>query len=204
MNKKSLMKSFVNIVTSIRFLYTLFLPSLISNISDKAFIVTIFLLFATDYIDGALARKYKVQTIYGSVMDAIADKTLCVMLLILLVMKKDYFAFILIGELVIGSINIFANIFGKNTRSSKLGKIKMWIISLTIILGYMQLFSMLKSITLFVVITVLTQIITAIDYIFLAIKSEKNTNSSFKREINSFAELKYILFDTNYYFENVK
>ena len=44
----------------------------------------------TDFIDGKLARKYKVQTIYGSNMDTIADKALSIGLIILLLQKNKY------------------------------------------------------------------------------------------------------------------
>ena len=81
------MKILVNVITTFRFLYTMILPILKGRISRLAFIINIALLFLTDFIDGALARKFKVQTLYGSVMDTIADKTLSIILIVLLIKK---------------------------------------------------------------------------------------------------------------------
>lgn len=53
------MKIFVNIITTIRFTYALFLPILKNKISEVAFVINIAILFLTDSIDGILASKWK-------------------------------------------------------------------------------------------------------------------------------------------------
>ena len=56
------MKVLVNLITTLRFVYTLLLPLIKAKVSRNAFIINIVVLFLTDTIDGFLARKFKVQT----------------------------------------------------------------------------------------------------------------------------------------------
>lgn len=193
------MKIFVNLITTIRFAYTLILPIIKTKISDLAFIVNIIVLFLTDSIDGILARKYKVQTVYGSIMDTIADKTLCVVLMLLLIQKIDLIVAMLIGEIMIACINIFAMVKGKKAESSIMGKTKMWFISIAIILSYTYCFNIIGYNLVFVSIcaTILVQILTIIDYVKTLKSQEAN-----KRKMNvikNVKDLKYVLFNTEYY-----
>ena len=193
------MKLFVNLITTMRFIYTLALPVLKVKVSKLAFIINIGILFITDSIDGILARKFKVQTLYGSMMDTIADKSLCIMLLLLLVGNLQILAPVLIGEVIIALINIVATIKGKKTKSSFMGKAKMWLISITIVLSYMYYFNVCNY-YIWVVSLVLTtamQIATIINYIFRISKQENNTSQIYKTK--NWEELKYILFDSDYY-----
>lgn len=196
------MKIFVNLITTLRFAYTLILAIMKAKISELAFIINIIILFLTDSIDGILARKYKVQTLYGSIMDTIADKTLCIVLMLFLVKKIDMVFIMLIGEILIACINVWATIKGKKTQSSLLGKVKMWFISATIVLSYMYYFNLISYNTEFIgIITVLLQIATIIDYIEALKKQEGNSNQ--KYEIKNIQDLKYVLFNTEYYLNNL-
>ncbi len=112
------MKVIVNIMTTTRFLYALFLPIVKISFSDKAFFINIIILFLTDWIDGFLARKFNVQTLYGSMMDTIADKALTMILIILLVRKINILAIILIGEIIISIINVLGTFQNKKITSS--------------------------------------------------------------------------------------
>lgn len=193
------MKIFVNIITTMRFIYTLALPVLKVKVSKLAFIINIGILFITDSIDGILARKFKVQTLYGSMMDTIADKSLCIMLLLLLVGNLQILAPVLIGEVIIALINIVATIKGKKTKSSMMGKTKMWLISITIVLSYMYYFNVCNYYiwVASLVLTTAMQIATIINYIFRISKQENNTSQIYKTK--NWEELKYILFDSDYY-----
>lgn len=193
------MKLFVNLITTMRFIYTLALPVLKVKVSKLAFIINIGILFITDSIDGILARKFKVQTLYGSMMDTIADKSLCIMLLLLLVGNLQILAPVLIGEVIIALINIVATIKGKKTKSSMMGKTKMWLISITIVLSYMYYFNVCNYYiwVASLVLTTAMQIATIINYIFRISKQENNTSQIYKTK--NWEELKYILFDSDYY-----
>jgi phosphatidylglycerophosphate synthase len=166
---------------------------------NSAFIISIMLLFSTDAIDGTLARKYNVQTLYGSIMDTIADKALSMMLLLILISKINIATIMLILEFVIAIINTIAFIKGKNPESSIFGKIKMWLISMTIVLGYVCYFDIINDTTVIVgtIVTTMAQLIVIIDYLKKLIKKEKNIKPIFK--LKNKKELKEILFDTEYY-----
>lgn len=193
------MKLFVNLITTMRFIYTLALPFLKVKVSKLAFIINIGILFITDSIDGILARKFKVQTLYGSMMDTIADKSLCIMLLLLLVGNLQILTPVLIGEIAIAIINIVATIRGKKTKSSMMGKTKMWLISITIVLSYMYYFNVCNYYiwVASLVLTTAMQIATIINYIFRISKQENNTSQIYKTK--NWQELKYVLFDSDYY-----
>ena len=69
-------KIFVNALTIIRLLATFVLPfiwRLTSPLCIFIFVVTILL---TDMLDGIFARSFHVQSLFGSILDAVADKTL--------------------------------------------------------------------------------------------------------------------------------
>lgn len=193
------MKVIVNLITTIRFAYTLILPILRARISDLSFIINIIVLFLTDSIDGILARKYKVQTMYGSLMDTIADKTLCIVLMLLLIPKMNIVIAMLIGEILIACINIFAIMQGKKTKSSLIGKTKMWVISITIVLSYMYYFNIIGYNIAFisVCITIIAQVVAMIDYINSLRKQKSNSKTIHK--IKNIQDLKYVLFNTEYY-----
>jgi phosphatidylglycerophosphate synthase len=193
-----MMKIFVNLITTIRFIYSLFLPFLKSKISNVAFICNIVLIFLTDFIDGKLARKYNVQTLFGSIMDTIADKTLSIILILSILKDVNSLLPILIFEFIIATINTIGWVSGKNTKVNMIGKLKMWLLGTTIVIGYMNYFGIISYniVKYLSFITCIIQICVIIKYISSLAKQK----SIIKRaKINSFEELKYILFDTEYY-----
>lgn len=199
------MKIFVNFITTFRFLDSLALFFLKGRISSYLFIANIIFIFLTDSIDGIFARKFKVQTVYGSSMDAIADKTLCITLILLSMEKIESFKYILIGEIAISLINIFFKLFGRNTKSRKFGKIKMWGISITLVLGYLnyyRIFNFMTVVHIGSAITLILQIFTIIDYINY-LKNKENIKKN-KKQIKNFKDLIYVLFNTEYYLKTVE
>jgi phosphatidylglycerophosphate synthase len=196
------MKIFVNIITSLRFLLTLFLPLLKLNVNSTAFIIIIVALFLTDSIDGFLARKFKVQTLFGSIMDTVADKTLTIILLALLVDKMRLLTGVMILEILIAITNCISMGRGNLTKSSYFGKVKMWFLSITIVLSFLYHFKIISILfpTIVGICTSILQIITLINYI----RNFKNpvTINNDKIKVKSFKELIHILFDTQYYLKN--
>lgn len=194
------MKIFVNLLTTFRLINSLALFLLKQKISGYWFIANIMLIFFTDSLDGFLARKFNVQTLYGSMMDTIADKALCIILIILSVERIDSFAYILIGEIIISVINIVFKMMGRNAKSRKIGKIKMWAISFTLVLGYLNYFGIINNMILVNIgstITLLLQILAIIDYINY-LKQKENIQEN-KKKIRSKEDLFYVLFSTEYY-----
>ena len=194
------MKIFVNLLTTLRFLLTIVLMIQFEQISKVKFIIYIIILFLTDYIDGKLARKFKVQTIYGSNMDAIADKTLSIGLMFLMIKTIPIIWLPLIGELVIAIINISGKLMGKKIESIIEGKIKTWVIAITIILSYCYYYQLISYIPIWIgsIITFIFQIYVIIQYI-KKIHSQKRILKNKQSDIKNFL---YHLFSTEYYLNN--
>lgn len=197
------MKIFVNLITTLRFVYTLILPILQLKISNTAFIVNLVILFLTDTVDGFLARKFRVQTFYGSLMDTIADKTLSIVLLIILANHINILYVVLLCEILIALLNSFEMVRRKRTKSIIIGKIKMWFLATTIISGYLYYFNVieLQIVNYLCLITVAVQIVTYVSYVKY-LESQKD-NLREKPELKSAKDLKYILFNTDFYLNSI-
>jgi len=196
------MKIVVNLITALRIVFTVVLPIMKNKVSIWAFIIDITLLFLTDFLDGVLARKFRVQTLFGSLLDTVADKALSIMLLIMLIDKIEILLVILILECIIAVINMITVGLRKRTRSSMLGKIKTWIISITIIFGYMYDFGFISDRFVFILsfATIVMQIFVAIGYIKTLIVSKEIKYEKDDNIVKS--DIRKILFDTDYYIEH--
>lgn len=192
------MKLVTNLITTSRLFFTIILMCLYESIPSFYFLVFIALIFSTDFIDGKLARGFHVETFYGSLMDTIADKVLNIALLLPLISISKWFLVLLSLEITILVVNTIGTIRGKKTRSLFLGKVKMWFIFLTIILGYASIFNYIKSkyALIALILTIICEVIVIIDYIIFLLKQEKNPN---RFKVKNMNDLKYFLFDTEYY-----
>ena len=120
-----------------------------------------------DYLDGFLARKWESISTLGMTLDAIADKFFAISLLILLIIKKPAFFYVLIIECFIALLNFYFFIKKKISASLLVGKIKTWIICITIIVGFIGLAIPYLSnlVSSLIIVTVLLQITTLISYV---------------------------------------
>ena len=172
------MKILTNLITTSRLFLTIVLMCLYESIPNYLFLIFVALIFSTDFIDGKLARGFHVETFYGSLMDTVADKVLNIALLLPLIKITKWFYLLLALEVTILLVNTIGTIHGKKTRSLFLGKVKMWFIFFTIILGYATIFNYLNNIYALItlVLTIICEIIVIIDYIIFLLKQEKNIN----------------------------
>ncbi len=121
-----------NLLTGFRFLVVPFLlfclrPGVENNLALAGF--AIFVAAAiTDYFDGYLARRWKVQTSFGKLMDPLADKVMVTAVLIMLIPMGRLSALvaflILARELVVTGLRGVAAASGLVIAASKLGKWK--------------------------------------------------------------------------------
>lgn len=178
------------------------------------------LVLITDFLDGLLARKFHVQSLFGSIMDVVADKVFDIIIIIIVASHLPIYYIPLLLEAGIALINLSAAFLGATTKSSFLGKTKMWFLGLAIVIGIISIFG--QSILNFVKIDFLFQILKVVydnidifiissvfitagaelmvitDYSRHIIKELKLQKKKIKYNFKSKEELKKVLFDTEY------
>ena len=93
--------------------------------------------FATDFIDGTLARKLKSSTFFGSLFDGISDKAFLIVNMILLMSITPLAIIPILAELGIAAVQRAKYQNNMNVQSNMIGKVKMWIAGLTISAAYL-------------------------------------------------------------------
>lgn len=204
MNDKIIIKIIVNLITTFRLICSFLLIIMLPNMKEIIFLISMIILFLSDSLDGILARKFQVQTLYGSTVDTIADKVLSIILIIPILKHIKVIYFILLGEIGITILNGNARLKGKHTRSSMIGKIKMWLLAITIILCYFYYFWFLnyELVLINCFMTIILQICAMIEYYQYLSKQKPSKKSTV--QIKNYKDIGYILFSTNYYLTQVK
>ena len=170
-----MIKYIPNILTSIRIISIPFIVTFFTlNRIDLTIIVAIFAAI-TDYFDGLIARKFNVKSEFGAKLDAVSDKFFAIGLLIALSIKYPILLISLCLELIISIINLYIYYKTKKTKSLFIGKIKTWSLFLTVILGFIAYFNykFIIIMNIFLVITIILQIISIICYIKRLTKTNK-------------------------------
>lgn len=178
------MKKFIpDILTLSRLLVTPLIIYLGVNNQFLALVILAIFIAFTDFLDGKLARRWNVTSELGAKLDAIGDKCLAFSLLAILIFDNHYFFYVLVLEGCIALFNIYTFYKCKTISSLLIGKIKTWVIFITIILGFINI--LLKNINipvnLFVILTAFFQIASLIQYInaYIVNKNQKK-NLNFK------------------------
>jgi len=122
---KNTKKWIVNSLTATRVITTLLLPVLCTIMSATSFMLLIGAVLFTDFLDGQLARRWEVCTLFGSLSDMGADKLLGISLLIVLSFTYPIMAVPAVLEVLIASINTKSVLKGNKAKSKWTGKIKM-------------------------------------------------------------------------------
>lgn len=126
---KKIKKCIVNGITLSRVAGTFALPFLYNALTAPIFITVIAIILLTDCIDGFLAKKvWHVSTIFGSLADMTADKLFGIAVLALLTPMYPMMSIPLALELYIAKINMNMAELGEKTKSSQIGRGKMWIV----------------------------------------------------------------------------
>lgn len=165
-SKGSIIKKVPNALTRIRILGSFAIPPLAFTNPIVAVLVAA-IVAVTDALDGYIARHYDAFSKHGALLDTIADKILSLAIVCSLFKVYPFFATaILVEEAFIVTTNTAARISGKTTKSSILGKIKTWILSVSTIGAILAIafpqFMLEASIALW--IALVSQTITLIDY----------------------------------------
>lgn len=94
------------------------------------------LIYATDIIDGVLARKFHVSTFFGALFDGVADKLFTIINFVVLYMITPYALIIIVIELLIVLTQLYKFNHHLNIQSNIFGKAKTWIIAACVILTF--------------------------------------------------------------------
>ncbi len=129
----------VNLLTTIRIIGVIVLVPVFLCLGPGYTALLAIGCYFTDFLDGLIARKCHASTFFGCGYDALADKLFTVAnLLVLLSVTRLAIIPILIevAVIIVQSFKYRKNI---NVQSSKMGKIKTWIMGLTVVLFYIVL-----------------------------------------------------------------
>ena len=126
----------VNLITAIRSLGTIAIVPIFTSCGALVTGLAAMGFFLTDFIDGTLARKLKVQTFFGSLLDAVSDKAFGIVCLLLLSTLNPIFLAVIGIELGIFAINYHNAQNNKNVQSSLAGKAKTLLLAATVIGGF--------------------------------------------------------------------
>lgn len=214
------MKVFVNALTLIRLLATFILPFVWRILSPLGIIIFVSCVLLTDFFDGLFARTFHVQSLFGSVLDTVADKVFGIVIILIVAIYYPIYYIIAALEIIIALINVIAALIGLKTKSSFIGRAKMWVLGISTVMGIIYIFqtylldiTFIKPLIEFVLsdkdilmasvfLTAGSEIMVAIDYVIKLSKQYKANNTKIKYDFKSNDELKHVLFDTNYYLSN--
>lgn len=129
-NKKA-KKIIVNGLTLSRVAGTIAMPVLFNTLSAPIFLLVVAAILFTDCLDGILARHWRVSTIFGSLLDMGADKLFGFAVLIALSTMYSIMSIPLILETLIAGVNIKAAENNSVAKSSEIGRIKTWVMGLS-------------------------------------------------------------------------
>ena len=161
-----LKKMIPNILTSLRILVIPFIVYLGLYEKYKALAILVAVISLTDFFDGYLARKFNVVSKLGAMLDTFGDKLFAISFLILLILKRHIFIPLLVLELLIAIVNLTAYYKTRITNTRFIGKVKTWSLSVSGILGTVNLFFPKIHVLMdfFIVLTIILQVITLLLY----------------------------------------
>lgn len=188
----------VNFVTSLRVVGIFLLIPLFFKYGGLAVGILNIFCFLTDFLDGRLATWFKCATFFGSIYDGLADKAFLAVNLALLIHFMPWAILSIILELIIIIIQYLKYRHNLNVKSSFLGKIKMWVAGICIIVIDFSL----PQVTLgkrILMVLIVFEILTIISYLKEYKLAKQNTNEKRKVKTIENYTLKEALFSPDFY-----
>ncbi len=210
------MKKFVNFLTIMRILVTLIMPIVWHKFDGWVIIIFVILILLTDFFDGFLARTFHVQSLFGSIADSVADKVFGIVLLLIVANFHPIYYSLVAFEVAIASVNVYAALRGATTKSTLLGRFKMWLLGASTVFGLIVIFEstltsfniaiinkVIENQDLFLVSSVLvtsgSELTVILDYARHILKELKSKKPQVKYRFKDDERLMYVLFDTEYF-----
>ena len=174
-------RQLANMLTASRLLSPFILIPLICFDKLSIAVIMVILFSLTDTFDGYFARKYNAVSLFGKYLDAVVDKVFALSLLVSIIIVSDLnlnnYSLIFVNillELVIAFLNIYAFFKNLEPSSTIFGKIKTIFLFSLVGLLYLNKLIVVKDIyiLIFIIITIIMQILAIISYIKL-IKKKK-------------------------------
>jgi CDP-diacylglycerol--glycerol-3-phosphate 3-phosphatidyltransferase len=181
-NSKIINKNLPNILTTLRILVTPILIYLIHlQIYNVAIVIFALSIMFTDFLDGYLARKYKLVSNYGKLMDPIADKIFVFGILSVFLMQNQIFLLsyliALFREFLVSAIRMLALEKNLVIAADKYGKIKTVLQFVFIFVTFIYIINqneMVKYLKL--TVEVLMTIFTLVSLVNYFVQYKKTTN----------------------------
>lgn len=170
-----------NILTATRLLSPFILIPLMYFEKYKVFTIMISIFALTDAFDGYFARKYNAVSDFGKYLDCVVDKVFALSLLIPIIIKttlntNNFYlvTFNILLELIICSLNMYSFFKKLNPSSTMYGKVKTYFLFILLCLLYLGKVITLNDtfLFIFILVTIILQIITIFSY-FDQIKKRK-------------------------------
>lgn len=126
-------KVLVNLITFVRSLGTIAIVPIYALCGTFTTALAVAGFFATDFIDGQLARRLHVESFFGSLLDGLSDKAFGIICLLLLSTLNPIFLGVIAAEIGILAINYKSIERGNNAKSSIAGKVKTVLLAASIV-----------------------------------------------------------------------
>lgn len=139
-HKETFYKQIPNLLTFSRSIGSIPIGIMFLNGNVIMGIISTGLLLSTDYFDGKLARKWNIQSKFGADLDAFCDKIMFLGLSLSLIVNNPIILYNFMLEGMISAVNVFGRMKGLDTRTVFSGKVKTFLLSLTLIYGYLVQF----------------------------------------------------------------
>lgn len=215
--KKSIV--LVNLITAIRVVGAFLLIPIYLSFGSFWLGIAVLLFISTDSIDGFLARMLHASTFFGAAFDALSDKLFNIIVLSIVSFVEPLMFYVLLCEIGILLVSFHSTFKGNKAKTAILGKIKMFILSVSIILvlllnDYPKMvemfnFSMIDYkgiINVLAIINVVIDTVTFVLYLLLDIVRTINNKdvkeTIFKSKLKSKKEIKEMLFSNDFYQKN--